>query len=239
MIKNILITGIPGCGKSTLLREIVSGIEMKKGFVTNEILANGERVGFNVETSGGVTGILAGVSIKSEKKVSKYFVDVPGFEKVIEELFDFKENDFLYIDEIGKMELFSVEFKRLVEKYFNSGNICVATITKVYDDAFTRKIKKRDDVYLVEINAENRGVKREFVRKLIGKIERARKYAVERERFKIDGAKAELRSEHGTRKMILKRRKWECDCDFFGENGICSHVIAVEEVASQSFSATL
>ena len=44
------MTGLPKSGKSTLLKKIIETIPNKIGFVTNEILKENERVGFEVET---------------------------------------------------------------------------------------------------------------------------------------------------------------------------------------------
>ncbi len=155
MKKNILITGKPKSGKSTLLQKIINPISNKVGFVTPEIRENGERVGFAVETSNGERVILAHINSETEHKVSRYFVDVSSFNKGIESILDFNDTNFLYIDEIGQMELFSDNFKHLVLKYFNSPNKCLATLTCVYEDDFITELKKRDDVVIIEITPEN------------------------------------------------------------------------------------
>ena len=52
--------------------------------------------------------------------------------------------------------LLSEKFRDLVLKYLDAPNICVATISSVYEDSFIKSIKGRDDVVVVEISAENR-----------------------------------------------------------------------------------
>lgn len=167
MQKNILITGKPKSGKSTLLQKIISTIPNKVGFVTPEIRENGERVGFAVETSNGDRVVLAHVNSETEHKVSRYFVDIPSFNRGLESISDFNDTNFLYIDEIGQMELFSDDFKNLVLKYFNSPNKCLATLTCVYEDDFISEIKKRNDVVVIEITPENREEQEKNIRELI------------------------------------------------------------------------
>ena len=61
MQKNILITGKPKSGKSTLLKGLITDIPNKTGFVTNEILGESGRVGFEIGTRTGRRTMLARV----------------------------------------------------------------------------------------------------------------------------------------------------------------------------------
>ena len=114
MRKNILITGLPRGGKTTLLKKVISGFGKKVGFVTNEIRENGERIGFEIETHSEEKSILASVHFKTDFKVSRYFVDVKNLDAIIPRVAKFDYEDLLYLDEIGQMELFSENFKKLV-----------------------------------------------------------------------------------------------------------------------------
>ncbi len=181
MQKNILITGKPKSGKSTLLRKLVIDIPNKVGFVTNEILGEQGRVGFEIETYAGHKTVLSHVDFETMQKVSKYGVDVKSFDSLLPEVFDFKSDDILYLDEIGQMQLFSEQFKELVLRYLDSENMCLATLSYVYESDFTESIKKRDDIILVEISAEDRQEKEEFVSQLLKKIEKAKRYISEPE----------------------------------------------------------
>lgn len=106
---------------------------------------------------------------------------------------------------------------------------CNTTLTSVYADDFTGNIKKGDDIILVEITKENREEKESFIHALLKKIEKARKYISEPERFTTQGTEVKLKSEHDTRKLIFRDGQWECNCEFFGQHSICSHSIAVKE----------
>lgn len=230
MQKNILITGQPKSGKSTLLRKLIAAIDDKVGIVANEVLAEGQRVGFEVETSSGQKAPLADVNFPTAHKVAKYYVNVDGLESVLPEVSNFQPETLLYLDEIGEMQLFSEKFKDLVRKYLNAENICVATISSVYETDFTKSLKERDDIILVEITAENRSEQELFLAQLLKKIAKAKIYASQPDRLFVQGTLAELRSEHGTRKLVQIDGKLTCDCDFNARYGICSHAIAVKEI---------
>jgi nucleoside-triphosphatase len=167
MRKNILITGLPKSGKSTLLARIISDIPKKVGFVTNEVRVDGERRGFEIRTHRGEIAMLASVDFNAPHKVSKYAVDVKGLDAMIPSVATFAPDDLLYLDEIGQMELFSENFKNLVLQYLNAPNPCIATISSIYDDEFTRAIKSREDIVLMHISPESRDEKEKLIRKLL------------------------------------------------------------------------
>jgi nucleoside-triphosphatase len=229
MKKNILITGLPGSGKTTLLKKVISNYGNKVGFITNEIRKNGERIGFEVETYRGEKAILAGIDFKSDFKVSRYSVNIRNLNSIIPKVTDFNSEAFLYLDEIGRMELFSESFKHLVIEYFDSPNICIATLSKVYSDNFTGQIKNRDDVILVELSEGNRDLQKKYLEALIGKILKAQRYVCEPERFVVKLNDATVTTDHGVRNLRRQENKWICDCGFYKENSICSHLIALEE----------
>ncbi len=155
MKKKILITGLPRSGKSTILEKVINEIDNKKGFITREVRANGERTGFEIVTDDGRKKMLSSIDFNSLHKVSRYFVDVDGLDEMVATLMDYGK-ELLYIDEIGQMELFSENFKELVTNYLDSDNVFIATVSKVYEDDFIRRIKSRKDVLLYEITPENR-----------------------------------------------------------------------------------
>lgn len=167
---NILITGMPKSGKSTLLGKIIQKFENRVGFITNEVRKDGERIGFEIVTNAGEKSMLANIEFKTDLKVSKYFVDIENLDLMISKVENFNQNDILFLDEIGQMELFSEKFKVLVEKYLDSTNICVATLSKIYSDKFIEDIKKRKDILLIEITEENRYEKEKYIETLLSEI---------------------------------------------------------------------
>ena len=130
----LLITGLPGCGKTTVIRQVVAELAGDKvaGFYTQEIRQKGIRKGFQWNSLDGASGILAHTEIKGPWKVSKYGVDVIGFEKSILPLLDLKQADveLFVIDEIGKMECLSENFVEAVRKLFASNKAILATVAQ-------------------------------------------------------------------------------------------------------------
>ncbi|MBS3083748.1 SWIM zinc finger family protein [Candidatus Pacearchaeota archaeon] len=230
MIKNILITGMPGSGKSTILDKVTAQYTKKVGFVTREIRKGKDREGFEIETHTGDKIVFAHVSFNTKYKVSKYFVNIDNLESFLPKVSKFREDDILYLDEVGQMQLFSEDFKKIVLKYLDSDNISLLTVSKIYENEFTKSIKNREDVITVEINNENRDFQLNFIENLIKKIIKARAYILDKSRFKIKGDKAIMNSTHAIRNLNYINKKWNCDCDFFKEHSICSHAIAIKEI---------
>ena len=125
---------MPGCGKTTAIRQVVAELAGDKvaGFYTQEIRQKGIRKGFQWNSLDGASGILAHTDIKGPWKVSKYGVDVIGFEKSILPLLDLKQADveLFVIDEIGKMECLSENFVEAVRKLFASNKAILATVAQ-------------------------------------------------------------------------------------------------------------
>lgn len=169
---NILITGEPHSGKSTLLAQVVSGFENKQGFITQEILECGGRTGFEIISEVGDRTILASVSSPSEQRVSRYGVEVANLGKFVAGLQHPREGTLLYVDEIGQMQLFSEPFKQYVTNCLNSPNLFLATLTSVYKDSFTEKLKARDDIEVVELTVDNRNVIRQQIADKVSKLVR-------------------------------------------------------------------
>ena len=63
---------------------------------------------------------------------------------------------------------------------------------------------------------------------IIGKIEKAKRYAAEPERIRIDGVSATVRGDNGEHRVALAGDDWSCTCGFFAEWSICSHTMALE-----------
>ena len=65
---------------------------------------------------------------------------------------------------------------------------------------------------------------------LIGKIEKAKRYAQETDRITFSDFSVKFRGEHDTYTTSLKDGKWQCTCTFFSTWKICSHTMAMEKV---------
>ncbi|MHA2248162.1 MAG: NTPase [Candidatus Hodarchaeales archaeon] len=163
MFKHIFIAGRPGVGKTTIVKKIVSEINRFKpdwtisGFYTNEIRQEGRRIGFNLHTLNGKKGVLARLSdttIKSKFRVGKYSVDISDLENIAVPIL-YRSTDLCVIDELGKMELFSLKFQEAVKYALNYQPRILATIP-YYENAFLASIKNQSNISLWELTHANR-----------------------------------------------------------------------------------
>lgn len=65
---------------------------------------------------------------------------------------------------------------------------------------------------------------------LIGKIEKARRYAEERDRVVFTSFKTTFRGEHDTYDVEYADGRWKCTCNFFSGWGVCSHTMALQRI---------
>ncbi len=158
MGKTILLTGRPRVGKTTIIKEVVKRLAGRAGgFYTEEIRERGRRQGFRIVTLDGQEGILAHVNVRSRYRVSKYGVDLASLERVgvtaIQQAI--AVSDCVVIDEIGKMELFSVAFKEAVLAAVESDKLVLGTII-LGSHPWADAIKSHPQVNLIKITEANR-----------------------------------------------------------------------------------
>ena len=65
---------------------------------------------------------------------------------------------------------------------------------------------------------------------IIGKIEKAKRYAQEKERFRFDALKVNIKGENQDHVAEFDGEKWTCSCSFFKQWRLCAHTMALEEV---------
>jgi hypothetical protein len=65
---------------------------------------------------------------------------------------------------------------------------------------------------------------------IIGKIDKARRYAEERDRVTITGFKAMFQGNHNTHEVTFDSGSWHCRCHFFASRGVCSHTMALQRI---------
>ena len=167
----ILITGKPGIGKTTFIREIISATQVEwSGFYTRHILENNKRIGFRIITMEGKTGILAHVKYPGKSKVGKYKVNINDLESVAVRSVEnaIMEKKPLVIDEIGKMEIVSDKFRRIVQIALNSNLSLIGSIAMA-KEAYFNNIRKRGDVMVVELTDDNRRILRTMILDLMKK----------------------------------------------------------------------
>ncbi len=158
MGKTILLTGRPRVGKTTIIRDVVRRLSGQVGgFYTEEMKEQGRRQGFKIVTLDGREGILAHVGIKSRLRVSKYGVNLTDLESIgvaaIREAID--QKDYVIIDEIGKMELFSKPFRDAVWEAIHSHKSVLGTIT-LASHPWANSVKALPQVTVIEVTRANR-----------------------------------------------------------------------------------
>ena len=68
---------------------------------------------------------------------------------------------------------------------------------------------------------------------LISKIEKARIYATEHERFQFTALTCTIQGDSAPHQAALSDDGWSCDCFFFQDAGTCAHTMAVERLLDQ------
>lgn len=65
---------------------------------------------------------------------------------------------------------------------------------------------------------------------MIGKIQKAKRYAQERERFTVETLVVSVDGTNNAHRVELKDGKLTCTCDFYRSREYCSHTMAIEEI---------
>lgn len=157
-INNFLLTGEPGIGITPIIMEVLSGIKVKAGgFVTQEIRSGKTRKGYQLMTLNGQQAVLAGVNKKSTYKVGGYGVDIEVMTQLaVPALQDaLASSDLIVIDEIGKMECFSKEFRDITMRCLDSEKPVLGSIQS-FASPFINTVTNREDVAVIVVDQINR-----------------------------------------------------------------------------------
>jgi nucleoside-triphosphatase len=173
MMKHVLLlTGLPGTGKTSLIKKALAEVSLKAGgFYTEEIRSReGVRLGFRLVTLDGRRATLAHLKTKGPPRVSRYGVDIAALEDTgVPALNNASQSaDLVIIDEIGKMEMLSPQFREAVSRILDSGKPVLGTIM-LTAHPWTDALKRRAEVELVPVTPTNRaGVAQEITTWLHG-----------------------------------------------------------------------
>ena len=158
VFQHLLLTGKPGTGKTSLIREAVARAEVRAGgFYTEEMRRGGIRQGFRLVTLDGREAVLAHVGFSSPYQVSKYKVDVDSLNRVgVSALRQaLIECDLIVIDEIGKMELLSPQFREVVRRAIDGDKRVLGTIM-LNPNPFCDAVKANPKVRVLTVTRDSR-----------------------------------------------------------------------------------
>jgi hypothetical protein len=65
---------------------------------------------------------------------------------------------------------------------------------------------------------------------MIGKIEKAKRYAEERTRIHFLSFLVTFDGDNNPHTVTYDSGQWQCDCSFFRSRSVCSHTMALERV---------
>ena len=65
---------------------------------------------------------------------------------------------------------------------------------------------------------------------MIGKIEKAKRYAEERTRIHFTSFTVTFDGENNPHSVKYDENGWHCDCEFFVTHHACSHTMALERI---------
>ena len=73
---------------------------------------------------------------------------------------------------------------------------------------------------------------------IIGKIEKAHRYAQEPDRVRLNGINATFRGSHDDYTVSLEDGRWNCTCHAFSSHsvGTCAHVMAIQQMLAPMLS---
>lgn len=160
---NIILIGEPKIGKSTLLSKSINQIDSPlikfQGVISKEIRDENQiRQGFRAITSSGVNEIFAHKKeIESQITVGEYKIDNQAIKETfiyqIDQFLDSKD-DFFYLDEIGRIQMASTEFRTSYPKLLIDPRPLVATVSN--DEPWTKDLTGRLNSFVIEVNLFNR-----------------------------------------------------------------------------------
>lgn len=154
-MNKLIIAGRPASGKTTFIKSLISQVPQWQGFYTQEMRIHGKRVGFELVTSEGNKKLLAHVDIDSNYRVSKYGVDVKTLEEIVAEVL-VPTDKILFIDEIGKMEIFSSKFKNRVEHLFTIPKQKIIATTRLPLIPFIKSLSQRVSFIMMYISEKEK-----------------------------------------------------------------------------------
>jgi nucleoside-triphosphatase len=160
---NLLVTGPPRSGKTTVIQRVSDRLTdegyQAGGVYCPEQRVDGERVGFDlVDVMTGDSCTLAHVDRTEGPSVGRYQVNVGNIETMYVTAFQraIEDADFLLVDEIAPMQVYSEEFPRQIRRALDTDLPLLAAIHYEETDGFIGEVKQRDDIERFEVTEATR-----------------------------------------------------------------------------------
>ena len=166
-IPKIGITGMPSVGKTDTLLKIINSLEehgyVVGGMITEPIIEKGYRVGFNVKDwQTKQQEVFAHIKFEGKEKIGKYGVDITALDNVgvpaIENAITDENVNIIVIDEIGKMQMISDKFCKMVIEALDSDKPIMITLHKKSRTPLLQDVRRRDDIRILEVTPVNRNL---------------------------------------------------------------------------------
>jgi len=74
---------------------------------------------------------------------------------------------------------------------------------------------------------------------LIGKMEKAKRYAEDRTRFRFNNFELTFNGDNNDHKVSYKDGEFQCDCEFFLTHKRCAHTMALDELLKGMIEETV
>ena len=68
---------------------------------------------------------------------------------------------------------------------------------------------------------------------IIGKIEKAKQYAEQKDRVNITSFAATFKGNHDNYNVRFEDGAWRCECHFFATREVCSHTMAMQKILEE------
>jgi nucleoside-triphosphatase len=120
-----------------------------RGFLTEEVLAGGKRLGFRGVTLDGKSFPLAERDMPSKLQIGPYGVTLDGLDSVgVEALEPREDTQLIVLDEVGKIELLSERFREHVQSLLDGKTPVLGTVAR-HGVGFVRRLRRDPRITLV------------------------------------------------------------------------------------------
>ncbi|MFO7792503.1 MAG: NTPase [Candidatus Saliniplasma sp.] len=165
MVKSLKvgISGVIGIGKTDTLKRIISMLSEEGvtvgGMITEPILEDNRQMGFQVMNwKTKEKAVFAHLNLDSKIDIKGYGVDIDALNQVGVRAVEnaIRNDDLILVDEIGKMEVESEEFNKIVKIALDVNKPMILTFNKKSRNPLLQDVRRRDDVRMLELTDVNR-----------------------------------------------------------------------------------